>query len=276
MNVTFVKRVSLRDLTWHKLIHSGEKPYKCNICEKVFTQRVALCMHKLIHTNEKPYECDICKKTFKWSYSLTKHKITLTCEKPYNCEICEKTFTQRDGLTKHKRIHKGNTAAQFNRKKIINEDSSTHHNSANDCGEGKEVETVKEEINEEESVDDPLSIHLDNENKEEDVYDYDRIDIEEFKIEPIDNNINVDESDLNNKVNDILVNNMDEELVDNIEENVNEGEGNILVNNLEEEIVDDIEENVNEVEGNVVDQGNNDFQGLENLSVAEALAFFSS
>jgi hypothetical protein len=45
---------------------------------------------------------------------------------------------------------------------------------------------------------------------------------------------------------------------------------------MDEEVVDNIEENVNEVEGNVVDQGNNDFQGLENLSVAEALAFFSS
>ena len=51
---------------------------------------------------------------------------------------------------------------------------------------------------------------------------------------------------------------------------------NILVNNIDEEVVDDIEENVIEVEGNVVDPGNNGFQGLENLSVAEALAFFSS
>ena len=52
---------------------------------------------------------------------------------------------------------------------------------------------------------------------------------------------------------------------------------NILDNNIDEEVVDNIEENENEVEGNVVvDQGNNDFQGLENLSVAEALAFFSS
>ena len=52
--------------------------------------------------------------------------------------------------------------------------------------------------------------------------------------------------------------------------------GNILVNNIDEEVVDNIEEEINEVEGNVVDQGNDDFQGLENLSVAEALAFFSS
>ena len=99
------------------------------------------------------------------------------------------------------------------------------------------------------------------------MYDYDRIDIEEFKIEPS-NHINEieyeDRSDQNNvnQVNNILGNDMDEEVVDNIEENVNEVEGNV-------------EENGNEVEGNVVDQGNDNFQGLENLSVAEALAFFS-
>ena len=99
------------------------------------------------------------------------------------------------------------------------------------------------------------------------MYDYDRIDIEEFKIEP-DSNVNEieykDESDQNNVNavnNPILVNNIDEEVVDNILENANVVEGN--------------EENVNEVEGNEVGQENNDFQGLENLSVAEALAFFS-
>ena len=81
----------------------------------------------------------------------------------------------------------------------------------------------------------------------------DKIDIEEFKIEPIDNNINEDESDLNNKV-----------------------DNPILVNNIDEEVVANVEENVNVVEGNEVGQENNHFQGLDNLSVAEALTFFSS
>ena len=123
----------------------------------------------------------------------------------------------------------------------MNENSST----PNDYGKTNKIETIKEGTNKEESVDDPLSIHHENENKEEELFDYDRIDIEEFKIEPDDNldNINEDRSD---------------------------------ENNVNEEVVDNIEENVNEVEGNVVDQENNDFQGLENLSVAEALAFFSS
>ena len=69
----------------------------------------------------------------------------------------------------------------------MNEDSSTHQTTSNDYSDGNKVEAINEEINEEESVDDPLSIHKDNEIKEEDMYDYDRIDIEEFKIEPYSN-----------------------------------------------------------------------------------------
>jgi len=40
--------------------------------------------------------------------------------------------------------------------------------------------------------------------------------------------------------------------------------------------MDNIEEKVNEVQENVVGQGSNNFPVLENLSVEEALAFFSS
>ena len=177
-----------------------------------------------------------------------------TGEKPYKCETCEKAFTQRSTLVKHKKIHKGFISTNLDIKKNNNEDIPTNQKISNDCceGEGKEVETLKKELKEEESVDDPLSIHPDNENKEEDIINYDKIDIEEFRIEP-DNCINEIENENKSDQN-----------------NVNQ------VNNIDEEVVDNIEENVDEVEENVVDQGNNNFQGLENLSVAEALAFFSS
>ena len=93
-----------------------------------------------------------------------------------------------------------------------------------------------------------------------------------------------------NDVNNLLVNNMDEEVnnvIDNIEENVNEVEGNVNevegnVNEVEENVnevegnVNEVEGNVNEVEENVVGQGNINFQALQNLSVDEALTFFSS
>ena len=41
-------------------------------------------------------------------------------------------------------------------------------------------------------------------------------------------------------------------------------------------VIDNVEENVNEVEGNVVGQGNINYEALQNLSVEEALTFFSS
>jgi hypothetical protein len=87
-------------------------------------------------------------------------------------------FNQSSCLARHKLIHKGNTAANLNRRKGFNEDSSTIQNSSNDCIEGEEVQSIKEEM---------------NENKAEDLFDYDRIDIEEFKIEP-DNNIDEERS----------------------------------------------------------------------------------
>ena len=54
---------------------------------------------------------------------------------------------------------------------------------------------------------------------------------------------------------------------------------NLLVDNINGEVndvIDNVEENVNEVEENVVGHGNINFDALQNLSVDEALAFFSS
>jgi KRAB domain-containing zinc finger protein len=59
------KPLKISNITYHKMIHSGKRPYSCDICEKTFTNKCGMVNHKRIHTGEKPYIMWYMYKNFK-------------------------------------------------------------------------------------------------------------------------------------------------------------------------------------------------------------------
>ncbi|XGW24089.1 hypothetical protein V3C99_005920 [Haemonchus contortus] len=94
------------NLTAHKRVHTGERPFSCLICNRQFSQSSSLVTHRRTHTNERPYQCSHCDKKFTDSSTLTKHLRTHTGQKPYGCDICFMRFTQSGNLHRHMKTHK--------------------------------------------------------------------------------------------------------------------------------------------------------------------------
>ena len=77
----------------------------CEYCGKVFKQSCNLIVHRRTHTGERPYKCQICNYAGRYSYQLTRHmKTHKQMEKDiYKCRFCFRPFKRFLFLEKHMR-----------------------------------------------------------------------------------------------------------------------------------------------------------------------------
>ena len=57
------------------MIHTGNKPYTCTVCDKRFTGKGNMTQHMIIHTGDKPYVCTLYEKAFARKGDLQQHMI---------------------------------------------------------------------------------------------------------------------------------------------------------------------------------------------------------
>lgn len=91
---------------------SSNRPYKKSTrpkinkcthegCDKAFAKASDLVRHIRVHTGERPFICEICNAGFNQRYRLTTHMRVHTREKPFACSYCGKRFARGDAVQSH-------------------------------------------------------------------------------------------------------------------------------------------------------------------------------
>ena len=93
------------------MIHIGEKPLSCEICDQRFRDRSNIVRHMATHSvrensetvklHQRSSNCEVCDRSFCFKKDLNRHMRTHTGEKPFKCEYCEKCFAVKGNLNVH-------------------------------------------------------------------------------------------------------------------------------------------------------------------------------
>ncbi|XP_048354685.1 zinc finger and BTB domain-containing protein 41 [Sphaerodactylus townsendi] len=110
----------------HTRVHTGEKPFECDVCHQRYSTKSNLTVHRKKHNNEiefhkKEHKCSYCNKLHATKKTLLKHvkrfhpenaqeffSIKKKKSEGWKCDICSKSFTRRPHLEEHMILHTQN------------------------------------------------------------------------------------------------------------------------------------------------------------------------
>ena len=95
----------LRQLDKHLSTKHGPKRFKFEFqnCNKSYIDKHGLTRHQILHTGLKPYTCDICGKSCNTKGDLKSHSDVHSDVKEYKCDICGRCFSHRASCAMHVR-----------------------------------------------------------------------------------------------------------------------------------------------------------------------------